>query len=146
MLALFTCRTGWQVDECSNQIGQRSLGDCSGEMFLVSPRLASCRLRQLPHNHTACAATVNMSKKLFFTKLNRNSCSFFSSTFFGLLPVSKNKFLCCIFQMFKCCFPYKLFYQHNNFNKLLNADNIICNENVENVKQNFSHFGPQSKY
>ncbi len=45
--------------------------------------------------------------------------------------------------MFKCCFPYKLFYQHNNFNQLLNADNIICNENVENVKQDFSHFGPQ---
>lgn len=93
-----------------------------------------------------CAATVNMSKKLFFTKLNRNSCSFFSPTFSGLLPVSKNTFLCCIFQMFKCCFPYKLFYQHNNFNQLLNADNIICNENVENVKHKFSHFGPQSRY
>lgn len=81
VLALFTCRTGWQVDKCSNQIGQRSLGDCSGEMFLVPPRLASCRLRQLPHNHTACAGTVNKSKKLFFTKLNRNSCQ----TFFWLL-------------------------------------------------------------
>lgn len=101
-LALFTCRTGWQVDECSNQIGQRSLCDCSREMFHASsPRLAFCRLHQLSPCHTSRAGTVN-EQKLFFIKLKRISCSksFFRVAFFYLYFQNK---------------PYLNFPQYSNF-------------------------------